>query len=144
MSKIIDTNTGRSNTIVGPSFLSKKGSGNSNTLIGNSAGTNITAGDNNIMLGAYTHAQSTTGSSQLNIGNWVYGQAGSIGIGVQAPAAKLDVAGSVKVADDTDVASAAKVGTIRYRATSNASYVEMCMQDGAASYVWVVIETKTW
>lgn len=144
MSNIIDANTGRGNTVIGPSVLTNRGSGNSNTVIGNAAGSNITAGNNNIMIGAYTRAQSATGSSQLNIGNLIYGQAGSIGIDVHAPAARLDVAGGVKVADDTDIASAAKVGTIRYRATSNDSYVEMCMQDGAASYVWVVIETKTW
>ena len=33
---------------------------------------------------------------------------------------------------------------IRYRATSNDSYVEMCMQDGAASYVWVRSALVAW
>ena len=74
--------------------------------------------------------------------------AGDTGIGVTAPRAKLDVAGGVKVADDTDTASANKVGTLRYRyvpgSPKNYSYVDMCMQTGASSYAWVNIVQNVW
>ena len=74
--------------------------------------------------------------------------AGDVGIGVITPRAKLDVNGGVKVADDTDTASANKVGTLRYRyvpgSPKNFSYVDMCMQTGASSYAWVNIVQNVW
>jgi len=73
---------------------------------------------------------------------------GNVGIGTTSPKAKLDVAGGVKVADDTDTASANKVGTLRYRyvpgSPNNYSYVDMCMQTGASSYAWVNIVQNVW
>ena len=74
--------------------------------------------------------------------------AGDTGIGVTTPRAKLDVAGGIKVADDTDSASANKVGTLRYRyvpgSPKNFSYVDMCMQTGGSSYAWVNIVQNVW
>jgi hypothetical protein len=74
--------------------------------------------------------------------------AGDTGIGVTTPRAKLDVNGGVKVADDTDSASANKVGTLRYRyvpgSPKNFSYVDMCMQTGTSSYAWVNIVQNVW
>ena len=73
---------------------------------------------------------------------------GNVGIGTTTPGAKLDVAGGVKVADDTDTASANKVGTLRYRyvpgSPKNFSYVDMCMQTGGSSYAWVNIVQNVW
>ena len=73
---------------------------------------------------------------------------GDAGIGVTTPRAKLDVNGGVKVADDTDTASANKVGTLRYRyvpgSPKNFSYVDMCMQTGGSSYAWVNIVQNVW
>ena len=72
----------------------------------------------------------------------------NVGIGTASPRAKLDVAGGVKVADDTDTAGANKVGTLRYRyvpgSPKNYSYVDMCMQTGASSYAWVNIVQNVW
>jgi hypothetical protein len=48
---------------------------------------------------------------------------GSVGVGVDNPRAKLHVAGGVKIGNDTDAASADKVGTIRYR--TGTEYVEV-------------------
>ena len=46
--------------------------------------------------------------------------------------------------DNTDPASAANVGTIRYRTSGNNSYVDMCMQTGASTYEWVNIVQNNW
>ena len=48
---------------------------------------------------------------------------GNVGIGTTSPNAKLEVDGGVKIADDTDTASADKVGTMRYR--TDTEYVEV-------------------
>ena len=49
--------------------------------------------------------------------------AGAFGIGVDDPESKLQVAGGIQMADDTDAASADKVGTMRYR--TGTEYVEV-------------------
>jgi hypothetical protein len=49
--------------------------------------------------------------------------AGAFGIGVDDPESKLQVAGGIQMADDTDTASATKVGTMRYR--TGTEYVEV-------------------
>mgnify|MGYP003630163316 FL=1 len=78
----------------------------------------------------------------------ILGSNGNVGIGVTTPAAKLDVAGGVKVANDTDTASAGKEGTLRYRLAPDVpksqSMVDMCMKTGPSSYSWVNIVTNTW
>jgi hypothetical protein len=62
----------------------------------------------------------------------------------------LNVAGrgkfesSVKVADDTDLASASNVGALRYREDVNGSYVDMCMKTSSTpTYAWVNIVQNT-
>jgi hypothetical protein len=69
---------------------------------------------------------------------------GNVGIGTTTPQSKLQVAGGIQMADDTDTASAAKVGTLKYRVSGNNSYVDMCMQTGAATYEWVNIVQNNW
>lgn len=69
---------------------------------------------------------------------------GEVGIGTTTPKAKLHVSGGVKIEDDTATASADKVGTLRYRATASASFIEVCVQTGETTYEWIVIETRTW
>jgi hypothetical protein len=48
------------------------------------------------------------------------------------------------MADDTAAASAAKVGTLKYRVSGNNSYVDMCMQTGATTYAWINIVQNNW
>ena len=69
---------------------------------------------------------------------------GNVGIGTTSPQSKLQVAGGVQMADDTDTASASKVGTLRYRTSGNNSYVDMCMQTGASTYEWINIVQNNW
>jgi hypothetical protein len=71
-------------------------------------------------------------------------EAGDVGIGTTTPRSKMDVAGGLRVADDSAAASANKVGTLRYRSDANNSYVDMCMQTGASTYGWVNIVTRSW
>jgi hypothetical protein len=67
-----------------------------------------------------------------------------VGIGTTTPASALQVDGGVQIADDTDAASADKVGTLKYRVSGNNSYVDMCMQTGATTYAWVNIVQNNW
>ena len=67
---------------------------------------------------------------------------GNVGIGVTGPQSKLQVAGGIQMADDTDTASATKVGTMRYR--TGTEYVEVTGTelitngDFASSTDWVL------
>ena len=69
---------------------------------------------------------------------------GNVGIGTTSPSSKLQVAGGIQMADDTATASAAKVGTLKYRVSGNNSYVDMCMQTGATTYAWINIVQNNW
>ena len=77
---------------------------------------------------------------------------GNVGIGPNfdqqnLPSSTLEVAGGIKVANDSDAASADKVGTLRYRESIedvSYSYVDMCMRTGASTYEWVNIVQNNW
>ena len=56
----------------------------------------------------------------------------------------LNVIGSVQVAYDTTVASAANAGAIRYGANANNSYLEVCMRIGASTWAWTLIKVNSW
>ena len=55
--------------------------------------------------------------------DFVIDSTGKVGIGTDDPQSKLQVAGGIQMADDTDTASASKVGTMRYR--TGTEYVEV-------------------
>lgn len=80
---------------------------------------------------------------QENAGD-LYMVGGNIGVWTTDCTSPVTIDGSIKIADDTDTADSTKVWTLRYRADSNNSYVDMCMQTGAATYAWVNIKTNTW
>jgi len=42
------------------------------------------------------------------------------------------------------IATADNVGTLRYRADSNNSWVEICMQIAVSTYEWSVVKTHSW
>lgn len=125
---IPNNTTGRANTIVGSTSLysSTTGSynatlgayagyfsttGSNNTFLGFNSGNSNTTGSNNITIGYGVNAPSPTASNQLSIGNLIYGtgldgtdttvSTGNIGIGTKTPSAKLDIAGTIKIADGT-------------------------------------------
>jgi len=92
---------------------------------------------NNVLNDCISIARDATRTITINTSE-------NVGIGTASPNAKLQVAGGVQMADDTDTASAAKAGTLRYRTSGNNSYVDMCMQTGASTYAWVNIVTNNW
>ena len=72
----------------------------------------------------------TTGNIRFGIGGthasnnkMIIEAGGNVGIGTTGPQSKLQVAGGIQMADDTDTASATKVGTMRYR--TGTEYVEV-------------------
>lgn len=69
---------------------------------------------------------------------------GNLGIGLTNPQSKLQVVGGIQMANDTDTASASKVGTLKYYTSGNNSYVDMCMQTGATTYEWINIVQNNW
>lgn len=141
-----------------------------NTFVGALAGKAITGGDYNTVIGGYSYPDNDVsqciyvgfgaGIDETANSQFVVGQATDtlnpvkiirgdfvstfISIGSHVAKSKLDVNGGVKIADDSDAASADKVGTMRYRTSGNNSYFEICMQDGASSYVWAEVLKKSW
>ena len=63
-------------------------------------------------------------------------------ISLSANAVQAD--GYVQVGTSTETCIVGLIGAIRYRATANDSYAEMCMQSGASTYAWTVMKTLTW
>jgi hypothetical protein len=96
---------GSNNTAVGTHSLGLLGdssvpAGENNTAIGKGAGSRLTRGNNNIFLGVDVQVPDTLGNNQMNIGNVIFGNnmtgtvatpAGNIGIGTNAPTARLHV-----------------------------------------------------
>ena len=85
--------------------------------------------------------------SGTKLGDSVIAQSGTdIGVGTTSPGATLEVVGGIKFGDDTSVASASNVGTIRYRQTgvspTGFTYVDICMYVGGTVYSWKNIITQ--
>ena len=111
------------------------------------------AGEAQVIVGRYNeHANQSATAFAVGVGTAVGSESnaitalytGNVGIGTTSPSSKLQVDGAVQVANDTDTASASKVGALRYRTSGNNSYVDMCMQTGASTYAWVNIVQNTW
>jgi len=156
------------NSAFGEASLIFKSSGSNNTALGygaaafSSNGSQLTNLGSSVFIGFMTKAANPSndtnevvigsyaiglGSNTVNLGNdsiKTTALHGDVGIGTTSPKSKLQVDGGIQMANDTATASADKVGTLRYRADSNHSYVEMCVQTGATTYAWVVIHQETW
>jgi hypothetical protein len=102
---------------------------------------NMTTGQNNILVigkesttkqsGYIGYKWSSAGSNAnvLTFGHWGSDNLmnidglGNVGIGTTTPKSKLQVAGGIQMAGDTDAAAATKVGTMRYR--TGTEYVDV-------------------
>lgn len=164
----LNASTGDNNSAFGYGALAAINTGTNNVSIGFIAGlmddadNPITDLSSSIFIGAMTKPLNTTGDTNeivigtnttgLGSNTVIIGDAnitktalnGKVGIGTTDPKSALQVNGGVQVADDTDTASVDKVGTLRYRADSNNSYIEMCVQTGTTTYAWIVIHQETW
>lgn len=156
------------NTAVGNESLGNITTGFRNTAVGNEAGkfnyqgtTSNTTGNNSVFIGDSAKPQLNGQTNQIVIGSAAIGNGqntvtignssivktilkGSVGVGTDDPQSKLQVDGGIQLANDSDAASALKVGTFRYRTSGNNSYVDMCMQTGATTYAWVNILQNNW
>jgi len=96
--------------------------GNANIAVGWKAGDNITTGANNLLLGYNIDAQSATASNQMSLGNLIFSEgidgetttisSGNVGIGVVAPAQKLDIAGDILIQGDDIFATTNTTGAL--------------------------------
>jgi len=160
--------SGSNNAAFGSGALATIGTGNDNIGLGYLAGAFDTGGNpltsltSGIFIGSNTKAATDGDTNEIVIGTNMSGMGnnsvilgnpttnlttvltGKVGVMVPEPKSALQVNGGVQVADDADAAAADKVGTLRYRSDANNSYVEMCVQTGAATYAWVVIHQETW
>ena len=140
-----------SSTIVGYNAGDNISSGSDNILIGFQAGYNITTGTGNIVIGYGKDTSATGANNELNIGGALYGKldTGNIGIGTNAPAARLHVSGDTQFGDlyastfsalgyitlanlDSAPAAAAK-GRVYYNPTDN----KLKLSTGTDSASWV-------
>lgn len=109
--------TGSSNVAFGFSSGAGLVTGSRNVFIGPAtiaaSQNQVTTGSSNISIGNDIAVASSTASNQLNIGNLIYGTGlsgtglsispGNIGIGIKAPAQKLDVVGTIRQTGCTTV-----------------------------------------
>ena len=151
-----DGATGSYNTGIGAAVLLSC-IGSYNTVIGSHAGNKLTAGNLNVFIGNYAGYWGNwnqkgfidvydrlDSASQLTSSPIVIDFNADSSLQVVAFNAKITVLKSVKVGNDSDVASAANAGAIRYWTDANNSYCEMVMKTGASTYAWVVIKQNTW
>lgn len=106
---LLSNSIGNQNAAFGANTLANS-SGNDNTAIGFNAGSSITTGINNTFIGSNANSSvnnlinaTAIGSNAIvsSSNSLVLGNGANVGIGVSSPSAKLDVAGTFKLADGT-------------------------------------------
>jgi len=100
------------------------------------------SGDVVLQAGAASTANNAAVTTAYNL--CLQRDGGNVGVANANPQSKLHVAGGIQMANDTDTASANKVGTLKYYTSGNNSYVDMCMQTGATTYEWINIVQNNW
>jgi hypothetical protein len=143
-------NKGSYNNGFGCYALGNNNIGNFNTAIGHSAGSENELGSNNIFIGYTANPDLVNQSNQIIIGSGASGAGsnsatlGNENIQTTVLRGKVKTDSSMQIGDDTSVANASKAGATRYRVSGNTSYCEMCMQTGASSYAWKIINQNNW
>ena len=109
-----DNLTGQFNTAVG-GYSGAWIKGNGNVHIGSGGGVPSTELDNVVLIGSLTNTlDATTGEDNVILLGDNTSFAPRVGVGTYKPQAKLDVAGAVRVANDTSACTSANEGAIRY------------------------------
>lgn len=112
--------------------------------------TSIINCNDGVYLGANTKSLIQNPNNEIVIGSGAIGAGsntatlGHTSITKTVLRGNVETNGSVQVGDNTAVASASNVGAIRYRVSGNNSYAEMCMQNGASSYIWETLTVHSW
>ena len=159
----IGTQSGYSNTDGFNNIFSGTQSGYSNTTGNNNifsgansgvyladGSTSRTTGDYGLYLGADTKASANGTTNEIVIGYNAIGTGsntvvlGSDAVTKTTLKGNVETNGSIKFGNDTATASAEKAGAIRYRVDGTKSYVEICVQNGASSYTWKIINEEDW
>jgi hypothetical protein len=148
--------TASGNTGIGRNTISSNTTGSNNIAIGNNAGNVIGSGsvgatilNSSILIGNDTRPLLDNQTNQIVIGTSAIGLGSNttlIGNSSTVNAqifGNVKATGSVQVSDNTAAASASNVGSIRYRATSTNSFMEMSMQTGTSTFAWVIIKQNT-
>ncbi len=122
-------------------------------IIGATAGTSVgtlqTAYNNSVVPqiitstvnGAFTIKNGRTGDTQTTQ-EW-QNLAGTTTASIDGNG-KIISSTSVQVGDDSTIASASNIGSIRYRTSGNNSYADMVMQTSTTGYTWVNIVQNNW
>ena len=154
---LISLTTGAYNLAIGAFSLGAILSSYNTVAIGHNAGrytadgtTSLTNASNSLYLGDSTKASADGVSNENVFGYNAIGKgSNTVNIGNTSITdtylnGKVHSTSSVQVADDSEVASATNVGSLRYRETANGSYTDMCMKTGASTWAWVNIKQNTW
>ena len=138
--------SGSNNTALGFNSGLTISTGGNNVLIGYNSGDAITTGSSNIIIGSNIDAPSGTGSNQLSIGNIIYGSggfgtsatvgAGSVGVGMNAPASKFHSAGQIRTGIPSGGLGGAPAvnGSVGFYNSSNANIVTLQTGVTTSSY----------
>lgn len=104
----------------------------------------------NVGIGTTAPSQKLHVAGNMRLQNQLYDSTNSLGSNnqvltkVSAGTQWKDAPVNAQMPENTAPASAANVGTIRYKSTSNTSSVDVSMQTGATTYAWVNIVSNFW